>query len=294
MAQLPLVYFSGVLGIHRSSLAYRTAYHCTPFAAALIWIGRQLLLEYALPKELYSALNWPAAASYRNQLQRLQYIQRKYLCRGSAYPMSRLLETLAYGRAIAKKEGPRTNISWSLDKQTLDLNKQLISMYSFRSMVWLAIQDAQAALHQLMFNWEPAIDLNTIQDSLVNDRVGWSFLSEPANGLQHSFRHLQQRAWHDKDSGLMAKQRWVPSKVAKYLQQVVAFQPLLLLCIHFTGGMPGRGTEIGTIRWCNTRTAMRSVFVQHAMLLIIIEYQKAQRTTNKAFYVVRALPPVVS
>ena len=111
MAHLPLVYFSGVLGIHRSSLAYRTAYHYTPFAAGLIWIGRQLLLEYALPKEPYLALNWPAAASYRNQLRRLQYIQSKYLCRGSAYPMSRLLETLAYGRAIAKKEGPRANIS---------------------------------------------------------------------------------------------------------------------------------------------------------------------------------------
>jgi hypothetical protein len=29
MAPLPLVYFSGVLGIHRHSLAYRTAYHYT-------------------------------------------------------------------------------------------------------------------------------------------------------------------------------------------------------------------------------------------------------------------------
>jgi hypothetical protein len=85
----------------------------------------------------------------------------------------------------------------------------------------------------------------------------------------------------------------VPSHVAKYLQQVAAFQPLLLLCIHFTRGMPGQGTEMGTIRWCNTRTAMRSVFVQHGILLIIIEYQKAQRTTNRAFYVVQALPPAV-
>jgi hypothetical protein len=208
--------------------------------------------------------------------------------------MSRLLETIAYGRALAKKEGPRTNISWSLDKQTLDLNKQLIGMHNYRSMVWLAIQDAQTALRQLMFNWEPAIDLSTIQDSLVNDRVGWSFLSEPANGLQHSFQHLQQRAWHSRDGGLMAKQRWVPSKVAKYLQQVAAFKPLLLLCIHLTGGMPGRGTEMGTIKWCNTRTSMRGVFVLHALLLIILEYQKAQCSTNRAFYVVRALPPVVS
>jgi hypothetical protein len=73
-----------------------------------------------------------------------------------------LLETLAYGRAVAKKEGPRANISWSLDKQTLDLNGQLIGMYSFHSMVWLAVQDAQIALRQLMFSWELVIDLSAI------------------------------------------------------------------------------------------------------------------------------------
>lgn len=89
-----------------------------------------------------------------------------------------------------------------------------------------------------MLGWEPAIDLHSIQDSMVNNQVGWSFLSEPANRLQHSFRHLQQRAWQEKRSGFVARQRWVPSKVAKYLKQVTAFQPLLLLCIHFTGGMP--------------------------------------------------------
>src|SRR5579871_1432435 len=91
----------------------------------------------------------------------------------------------------------------------------------------------------------------------------------------------------------MAQQHWVPSRVVKYLGQVAAFQRALLLCVHFTGGMPGRATEIATIRWCNTRTAMRNVFIQHGRLLIIIEYQKAQRTTHQAFYVVRALPPAV-
>jgi hypothetical protein len=92
----------------------------------------------------------------------------------------------------------------------------------------------------------------------------------------------------------MARQRWVPSQAAKYLQQVAAFQQQLLLCIHFTGGMPGRGTEIGTMKWCNTRTTMRNVFVLHALLLIVLEYQKAQYSTHRAFYVVRALPPAVS
>lgn len=248
MAYLPLVYFSGVLGVHCSSLAYRTAYYYTLFAAGLIWIGRLLLLEYALPKEPYLVLNWPAATSYKSQLQQLQYIQCKYLCYSSAYPMGRLLEAIAYGRAIAKKEGACTNISWSLDKQSLELGGQLVTLYSFCSMVWVAIQDAQRALRQLMLDWEPKINLHTIQDSLTNNQVGWSFLKEPTNRLQHSFRYLQLRAWHDRDNSFIARQRWVLSKVAKYLQQVRAFQPLLLLCIHFTGGMPGRGTEIGTIK----------------------------------------------
>ena len=39
---------------------------------------------------------------------------------------------------------------------------------------------------------------------------------------------------------------------------------------------------------------MRSVFVLHALLLIVLEYQKAQYSTNRAFYIVRALPLVVS
>lgn len=66
MAQLPLVYFLGVLGIQRHTLTYRTAYHYTPFLAGLIWISRLLLLEYALLARPYLTLNWPAAISYRN------------------------------------------------------------------------------------------------------------------------------------------------------------------------------------------------------------------------------------
>jgi hypothetical protein len=49
--------------------------------------------------------------------------------------MGYLLDTIRYGWALALKEGPCTNISWSLDKQTLELDGQLVSLYSFRSMV---------------------------------------------------------------------------------------------------------------------------------------------------------------
>jgi hypothetical protein len=48
------------------------------------------------------------------------------------------------------------------------LDAQFVTLSGFRSMVWLAIQDAQIALCQLMLGWEPALDLRAIQDSLVN------------------------------------------------------------------------------------------------------------------------------
>lgn len=57
-----IVHFSGVLGIHPYELAFRTAYDYTPYLSALIWIGRLVILEYALPSREYGTLKvpWPA------------------------------------------------------------------------------------------------------------------------------------------------------------------------------------------------------------------------------------------
>ncbi|KAF1354301.1 hypothetical protein EJ07DRAFT_86624, partial [Lizonia empirigonia] len=117
-----IVHFSGVLGIHPYELAFRTAYDYTPYLSALIWVGRLIILEYALPLRAYDTLTipWPAPARYPDQGRRLcTEIRPKYLQRGSFSPMGYLIERLQHGRGIAKREGARTNISWSLDSQTL-------------------------------------------------------------------------------------------------------------------------------------------------------------------------------
>jgi hypothetical protein len=60
-----IIHFSGVLGIHPCELAYRTGYDYTPYLAALMWVGRLVILEYALPLRAYTTLDipWPARAS---------------------------------------------------------------------------------------------------------------------------------------------------------------------------------------------------------------------------------------
>lgn len=116
---LPLVYFIGVLGIQRKGLNYRTAYLFTTRLAGLAWIGRLLMLEYALPQDAYGTLGWPGCSAFPDQLDRLQRIRRKYLCRGGRHAMAHTLELLFKGRSIAKKEGARANLSWSSSEQLL-------------------------------------------------------------------------------------------------------------------------------------------------------------------------------
>ena len=133
-----IVHFSGVLGIHPYELAYRTAYDYTPYLSALLWVGRLIILEYALPLRAYTTLDvpWPARAAYVDQGKRLCVdIRPMYLQRGSFSPMGYLIERLQHGRAIAKREGPRTNMTWSADGQTLDIAGSRITMQEFRQTV---------------------------------------------------------------------------------------------------------------------------------------------------------------
>jgi hypothetical protein len=109
-----IIHFSGVLGIYLYELAYRTAYDYTPYLSALLWIGRLIILEYALPLRGYTTLDvlWPARAAYADQGKRLCVeICPTYLQCGSLSPMGYLIERSQHGRAIAKREGLRTNLS---------------------------------------------------------------------------------------------------------------------------------------------------------------------------------------
>lgn len=80
-----LIHFTAVLGIHPHSLAYRSAYNSTSGFARLMWIGRLLFLEYALPLHAYATLPfpWPARHTFSPQFERLEAIRTKYLLRVS-------------------------------------------------------------------------------------------------------------------------------------------------------------------------------------------------------------------
>ncbi|PVH90622.1 hypothetical protein DM02DRAFT_636685 [Periconia macrospinosa] len=147
-----IAHFSGVLGIHPYKLTLHTAYDYTPYLSALIWVGRLVLLEYALPLRTYGPLSPPlrARAAYPDQESRLlREIRPKYLQLSTFAPLGYLVERLQHGRATAKRE-EKIN------------------------------QEAQA----LMFHWWPGVNLHKIKDDLVSYRPGYSFLEESENDLR--------------------------------------------------------------------------------------------------------------
>lgn len=110
LERTPVANFSGVLGIDPSTLAFRKPYNYTTNLSALIWVGRLLLLEYALPLRPYllTKVQILARDSYSDYGQRLcSDVRPLHLQRGSMSPIGYLIERLQHGRAIAKREGPR-------------------------------------------------------------------------------------------------------------------------------------------------------------------------------------------
>lgn len=165
-----VIHFSGVLGVHPYKLTLRTAYDYTPYLSALIWVGRLVTLEYALQPR----------STYPDQGSRLlREFRPRYLQRGTFAPLGYFIDRLEHGRAIAKQEGGRTNISWSSDGETLEINGSQITLVQLRSTMHSLLNKINREARELMFHWWPDVDLHGIEDELTSYRSGYSFLAEP-------------------------------------------------------------------------------------------------------------------
>jgi hypothetical protein len=289
-----VVHFSGVLGIHPNELAFRTAYDYTPYLSAMIWVGRLVVLEYVLPLRPYQSLEtkWPERAAYTNQVERFcGQIRPKFLQRGSVSPIGYLIERLQHGRAIAKREGPRTNISWSPDGQTLEIEGGQISLQQFRQTIHHLEADLEQTARALMLQWWPKVVLRDIKDDLSTHRPGYSFLSHPLNRMEGSCKHLSRRAF-SRELGF-ALQGPGREKALNYLKSCDRLVMLLFSGIHLTSGMPARGEELRVVRWADSAAVPRNIFVYNGRVMLVFSYNKAGLKSNNSFYIVRFPAPSV-
>lgn len=219
-------------------------------------------------------------------------IRPRYLQRGTFAPLGHFIERLQHGRAIAKREGARTNISWSPDGQLLEVNGSQITLVQLRFTVHSLLDRLSREARELMFHWWPDVDLHGMKDKLTSYRLGYSFLAEPENNLQMSFKHLHRRAFSPRE-GRLALQGAGRKRALAYLQRRDDFTRLLFAGIHMTSGMPARGEELRIIRWANTVAVQRNIVVYKGRIMLLFAYNKVSTTANHSFYIVRVPCPTV-
>src|SRR5271170_1272943 len=152
-ARSPLLHFSAVFrGIDVKNGRFREPGNFTPMLAGLTWVGRLLLLEYALPKREYKWLNWPSREVYNDYGLHLEQVRQGHLIEGCYSTVSDIISLMAYGKYLAKQQGLIGPITWDLDSRAPQFKRMRITMMSFKEFIHDIIKSAEEMRYdRLMF-----------------------------------------------------------------------------------------------------------------------------------------------
>ena len=100
----------------------------------------------------------------------------------------------------------------------LEINGSQITLIQLRSAIHSLLDLINQQVRDLMFQWWPDVNLHEIKDKLTSYRPGYSFLAEPENNLQMSFKHLYRRAFSLQE-GRLALQGPGRQQAMAYLQR---------------------------------------------------------------------------
>jgi hypothetical protein len=134
----PLWHFVGVLGIDGEAGQFRPAHLFTYVLAGLVYVGRALLGEWAIPT--------PERAGMADLAARFARVRDAWLCKATYSPMGHVLSLLLYGRERARETGSRLMVSWSQHGELMYFMGKPVAMDRIRSMVAEMIGDAEGLL----------------------------------------------------------------------------------------------------------------------------------------------------
>ena len=309
----PLTHFSDVMGISNKSGTFHEPYNYTSYVAALIWVCRLLVLEYALPTRAYTTLGWPAGDTYLNKAERIRWLHRNHLTMGCFSPMARLIRVLAYGKQRAKAVGRPGVMDWDPDGQGFRIKEIRLRLNAFQQFVSDGIKLTEKTLQEkLLFGMDvPTIDLKSICDIAGVEKPLYCFIQGSLDKLPdgRAARAFMLNLMRSADSSkhlIDDNGCWDRIKVIEYLKAKKTFlkqlmkgaTPIcsgwLILDIYLTGGQPFRGRELGSTKFRNTESSLRNFFITDGEAFITTEYHKARASTNYSFYVIRYLPESVA
>ncbi|KAF9729764.1 hypothetical protein PMIN01_12628 [Paraphaeosphaeria minitans] len=289
-----LVHFAAVLGFDSETRRLRTAKNYSYLVAGMVYCVRVISVEHLLP---------PAQREQQGLVERDHYLdlRKRFLADGSFSPTSQLLSLLAYGKFIGMNTGNAGNAFWSEDKKIFYLNGRPIVIHHFQLMAQELLTELEDLLWgELLWVRSPGqrfpIRLDLIQDDVACTRRGMSFVTHGNNGLENGLRWMLERMMQDEQGRKLRSGdgTWNVARVKLYLRSVKRFKELELANLHIDEGMPGRGTEITSMRFRNGALQDRNLFVMDGQIMTVVRYYKSQSQFDKPKVIPRFLPSRLS
>lgn len=285
-----LIYYSGVLGFSPSSRAFLSAKSYTPYLSGLIYIQRLLFLELALPLRAYPSLKISCRPRYE-QLKRLESIRTRYMVVGSQSPLEEMISLRNYGRVMARSDTSSFLLRWSEDGQTVFHGDSFqISMAEFRLLAEHIINETNRLCTELMYGWEPTIDLAKLKDDMTNTEKGFSFVLHPENHLKEAYLELSKKACTARSDSLSRRGQWNWKEVFKYLKKDGTLRSYFALGMVILCGQGPRWSDLSNVWRVNGEFGERGIYIYNGSMIYLTRHHKAKRSTNREFIVARFLP----
>jgi hypothetical protein len=131
------------------------------------------------------------------------------MVQGSLSPLAELHNLCNFGQKVAKTESPPFLLRWSDNGKVVSYGTDFsLSMEEFRGLADHFIARAEDLCDELMFGFEPNLDINTMKDDFTNAQPGLSFVSHPGNNFSSICQDLLVQVCTSRGARLARNGHW--------------------------------------------------------------------------------------
>ncbi|QLI69347.1 uncharacterized protein G6M90_00g060920 [Metarhizium brunneum] len=191
------------------------------------------------------------------------------------------LSLVAHGISLSRADGPAFLFEWSKDRKKISWDsKHHLTTDSFRSLLVTAAKQVTKQCKYMLFGWQPSQShFQELRDRLSDKKAGYSFVTDPANGLSDAYLQLIKRACIAPMDGLLQRdrvgsggRRWDMQAITKYIEKHDKLLKDLMITVHGYGGQGSRISELLTLRHANTSSQLRGVVLYAGSICCITQH----------------------
>ncbi|KAH0559412.1 hypothetical protein GP486_004072 [Trichoglossum hirsutum] len=285
----------------------------TRVLAALRYCARMIVIECS-DRDAKIAYPTDETSYLRARMKQILESCDRFMMNNSPSPLGELLCRLAYGNSVRHLDELPENVRWLSPKKLDILKAGVIEIDMLVSSVRSYVQFVEEFLLRKLLFTESSYQLPTrqqmsdLRDDTQNRTEGYWYGVELQKELGSTIdmvrtallsrgadvnRYVCSKMHCGPGKSNVRVPEWSPEGRRTYEADCGSFLDSLMVLIHFTSGLPARGTEITSIRWRNTSQVFRNIFVSRGEVVICTRYHKSIALTGKSRNITRYVPHVV-